>query len=122
MIGIGVDIQSVKRTEELLSRSVGVMERMFSADEIEYCRSKDDPYVHFAGRFAAKEAVVKALSPSKELGNIVGDVVVSSGESGAPHCELKGKALLRFEEMGGGNVYISISHEEGIAIGFAVVE
>lgn len=122
MLGIGVDIQSVERTWKVFGGSESSMMRIFTDDEKKYCFSKSDPYIHLAGRFAAKEAVVKALTPSKEDGNLVGDVEIVHLENGGVECLLGGSAFKRFRELGARKVHLSISHTENMAAAFAIIE
>ena len=122
MIGIGIDIQSVERTWKLFSGSESSLKKIFSDSERDYCFSKADPYLHLAGKFAVKEAVVKALAPGREEGNLLEGVEVNNLDNGAPVCVLKDRVLELFNEMGGTKVHISISHNGDIAVGVAFIE
>lgn len=61
ILGIGIDLADISRLERAATRTPGVLERIFTERELQYCLSKRHPYEHLAGRFAAKEACIKAL-------------------------------------------------------------
>lgn len=107
---VGVDIASVLRMRELLARYPQAEERFFTAAERAHCRSFTDPPRHFAGTFAAKEAVVKAL----RLGHIAAwmkGIEIARDESGAPTATVRGRP---------DPVALSISHEADTAVAVAV--
>lgn len=60
IVGTGIDIVSIKRLEQKIKRNPGLVEKLFTSDEITYCKTKKNYVRHMAGRFAAKEAVYKA--------------------------------------------------------------
>jgi holo-[acyl-carrier protein] synthase len=120
IVGIGTDIVEVGRFERL---SPGVFERIFTASEQEYCRSRGKgAAASFAARFAAKEAVSKALGTGISGGIRFHDIEVGSGQNGAPVCLLHGKAQERLLALGGMRVHLSLSHEKGQALAFAILE
>jgi holo-[acyl-carrier protein] synthase len=120
IVGIGTDIVEVGRFERL---SPGVFERIFTTGEQEYCRSRGKGgAASFAARFAAKEAVSKALGTGISGGIRFHDIEVESGQSGAPVCRLHGKAQERLSALGGVRVHLSLSHEKGQALAFAILE
>ena len=111
--GIGTDIIEIARVETAAKRTASFLKRLFTDAEIAYCSSRGRPYQHFAGRFAAKEAVIKALGravPWREI-EILND------ERGKPLCTLTGKAA---EIAAGRRVLVSISHCEGYSTAVAV--
>lgn len=94
-------------------------ERNFTADEISYCNSAADPVASFAGRWAAKEAVFKALSvPSKGAGAPLKEIEIVSTPSG-PTVKLSGDALAA---AGGKSVKVSLSHSDTSVVAFAVAQ
>ena len=115
-IETGIDIIEVGRIREALARWGDRFEqRVYTEGERAYCRSRGRPYMSFAGRFAAKEAAMKALGTGwngvhwKEI-----EVVRPRGER--PTIHFNGRAQLRFDQMGGVGARLSISHTEEHAI------
>jgi holo-[acyl-carrier protein] synthase len=110
--GIGVDITSVKRIEEVLEKfKHRFTSRVFTSREQAYCSGKNAPAVHYAGRFAAKEAVKKAAG----LTHGWVEIEILNDESGKPAVKLKNpppKAIIN----------ISISHSNEFAVAFVTVE
>jgi len=113
-LGIGVDVVKVERVEKL---SPQACERLFTVEERAYCEKS--PLLRaerFAARFAAKEAVLKALGTGLTAGIRWHDIEVIRAESGAPHVVLHGKAQELAQSKGVAQVLISLSHDGGIAI------
>ena len=114
---IGTDIVSVSRIEKILQQySDRFVKHVFTDNEKSYCDLKSNPAVHYAGRFAAKEAVKKALYSSSIINSIdFADIEIISNVSGAPEVKLSTKDLK--------NVFVkvSISHIDELAIAFALV-
>jgi holo-[acyl-carrier protein] synthase len=122
IFGHGVDLVEISRIQEILEKKESGFEaRVFSEEERRYCRAKKNPYPHFAARFAAKEAYGKALrlglGPS---GNFV-EIEVVCGAEGAPEIRLHGRAKEIFAEMGGSSIFLSLSHEGGLALASVIV-
>lgn len=112
--GIGVDLIEISRIAEAIGRHPRFVEHVFTAREIDYCASKGHPEASYAGRFAAKEAVAKALGVS--LG--WRDVEILCDANGKPYCVLHGRAA---RIAGNGTVHISISHTREHAIAQAAI-
>ncbi|WVR07425.1 hypothetical protein IAU60_004466 [Kwoniella sp. DSM 27419] len=116
------DVQGVGVDTELISSvptSQTFRERNFTEGEIKYCSSAPDPTASFAGRWAAKEAVFKALSvPSKGAGASLKDIEIVSSESG-PTVKLTGDAL---SAAGGKTIKVSLSHSDTSVVAFAVAQ
>jgi holo-[acyl-carrier protein] synthase len=111
--GLGTDIIEIARIEAAMDRSRAFSQRLFTEAEAAYCSARGKPAQHFAGRFAAKEAVIKALGravPWREI-EILND------ERGKPICTLHGKAA---EIAAGRRVLVSISHCESYSTAVAV--
>ncbi len=113
--GIGVDIVEIKRIEEIFERERAFAEKIFTKLELKYCLSRNSCYIHLAGRFAAKEAVAKALGGSFPWKS----VEIISDKSGRPLVKLKGRA--RGLAIGS-NVHVSISHSRNYAVATAIIE
>lgn len=120
ILGIGIDVVELSRMRELIGRwGERFVNKVFTQREIEYASSKADGTQHFAGRFAVKEAVAKALSTGWSGGFRWKDVEVTNDSSGKPSVQLYGtvKELLK-----GSNVLVSISHSEHVIVAMAVIE
>lgn len=105
---IGVDIAEVQRFRKLPYKSNSdFYKKIFTEAEIKYCSSKDDPYPHFTARFAAKEAVLKALSST--IYKIKG-IEILNKNNGAPFVKTKAK----------GKFLLSLSHTKNQAIAFVI--
>ena len=114
---IGTDIVSVKRIKKIIQQhSQRFKERTYTPIEIKYCDSKAAPPIHFAGRFAAKEAIKKALLSSGIVSNIdFAAIEIISSESGSPEVKLNHPQLDQII------CKVSISHTDETAIAFALV-
>jgi len=115
--GIGVDIVDIARVKAVLARSgTRFVNRVYTDAEIEYCAARAMSAQHFAARFAAKEAVFKALGTGWSKGVGWKDVEVVNDSNGTPHVHLSGKALEIFSREGGGSILLSISHTGQMAV------
>jgi len=114
---IGTDIISVVRIEKIIQQhSQRFKKRTYTPIEIKYCDSKAVPPIHYAGRFAAKEAIKKALLSSGIISNIdFAAIEILSSESGAPEVQLNHPLLDKI------SCKVSISHTNDTAIAFALV-
>ena len=114
---IGTDIVSVVRIKKIIQQhSQRFKERTYTPIEIKYCDSKAVPPIHYAGRFAAKEAIKKALLSSGIVSNIdIAAIEILSSESGAPEVQLNHSPLDQI------TCKVSISHTDDTAIAFAIV-
>ena len=118
--GIGVDIVEIERIQKAIeARKERFLDRIFTPDERNYCDSKPRPWRHFAARFAAKEAVSKALGSGKR-GMHWTDIEVCRDSQGRPYIKLTGGAALRAQEKGVCDVAISLSFNRDSAIASAV--
>ena len=114
---IGTDIVSVVRIQKIIQQhSQRFIKRTYTTIEIKYCDSKAAPAIHYAGRFAAKEAIKKALLSSGIVSNIdFAAIEILSIESGAPEVQLNHPPLDQI------TCKVSISHTDDTAIAFAIV-
>ena len=121
IIGTGVDIVEVTRIETLRKKHGSrFLRRHFTEEEIQYCIGMVDPARHFAGRFAAKEAVYKALSMNWEKGFNWKQIAISR-RGGAPDTHLSGLVQRRAENLSVSRINLSISHCREYAVAFAVI-
>ncbi len=118
VIGVGVDVMEIERFATALERRPRLAERCFTEAEAAYCSAKPFPPQHFAARFAAKEAVGKALGIGMTRWR---EVEVIRGR-GAPTIALHGRYAERGRQLGVERIHISLTHGEQSAIAFAVVE
>ena len=121
LLGVGVDLCGVARIERAIEKE-HFYERVFTPEERAYLNQKGKGRAQSAAAmFAAKEAVAKALGTGFSGGVMPWNISVVHNEKGAPAAELTGAAKERLEQMGGAGVRISLSHEGGSAIAFAVI-
>jgi holo-[acyl-carrier protein] synthase len=118
IVGLGVDICEIARMERALLRHPTLRPRVFTAEEIAYCDSKARPAESFAGRFAAREATIKALGGYR--GKRWQDISVSRHPSGAPMIALAGEAKRRADRLGITRILITFTHEKTNAVAFAI--
>src|SRR3977135_1207428 len=111
IVAIGIDIIEVARIREVLQRTPRFRERVFTAAERTYCDSRGAAAAqHYAARFAAKEAALKALQTGWRGGIGWQDVEVASRESGAPYLILRGVVLELFNSSGANATHLSLAH------------
>ncbi len=123
-VGLGVDIVEIERMRGILERTESFAERTFSEAERAYCDKKANPAAHYAARFAAKEAVVKALGTGFSEGIWVRDIEVVLDKKGKPSVVLTGKAKEVADAQGVRELSISLSHThtEAVACAMAITE
>ncbi|HIE12658.1 MAG TPA: holo-[acyl-carrier-protein] synthase [Desulfotomaculum sp.] len=122
VIGIGTDIIEVERVNRAYSRwGERFLRRVYTPAERSYCLKKANAACCFAGRFAAKEAVLKALGTGHK-GSGFGEVEVTNDDAGKPLVILRGRAAAVAREKGVSAVHLSISHDAAHAVAFAVTE
>ena len=120
-VRVGVDLIEIERVRRALERhGDGFRERCFTAGERAYCDSKPNPPQHYAGRFAAKEAVLKVLGTGWRGGIAWTDVEVRPEPSGQPKIALSGECLRIAVERGISRWHVSISHIETHATASAI--
>ena len=116
IIGLGIDATDIPRIAATLERyGERFMHRIFTDGEVAYCRRRRVPAIHFAGRFAAKEAAMKALGTGHSQNVLWRDVeVVRRG--GPPQLQVHGGAARRFAAMGAESSLLTITHSETLAL------
>jgi holo-[acyl-carrier protein] synthase len=116
IIGLGLDATDVDRIAAAIERyGDRFLQRIFTPGEIAYCTRRRVPAIHFAGRFAAKEAAMKALGTGNSQGVVWRDIeVVRRG--GPPQLQLHGGAGRRFEAIGGRSSLLTITHSDELAL------
>ncbi len=114
MRGVGIDVVDVARFGQALERTPAMRARLFTAPEL------DLPLASLAARFAAKEALAKALGAPAGLHWI--DAEVHTDDTGRPHLEMRGTVARRADEVGAVHVHVSMSHDAGTASAVVVLE
>lgn len=122
VIGIGIDIVEVRRISRALQGGDEIANRVFTANELEYCRARKNQFQHFAGRFAAKEAALKALGTGWQEGIRWKDVEVVPGELGKPQLSFHGRAQEIFDASGAQDAQVTITHASEYAVAAVVIE
>jgi holo-[acyl-carrier protein] synthase len=121
IIGIGVDLVKINRIEKAGKGHPGFLERVFTQREREYCGRQKFPAQHYAARFAAKEAVLKAFGTGMTAGMKWTDIEVLHGEGGGPIVNIAGAAKDLADLKGVKQVLLSYSHDDGYAVAQAVL-
>ncbi|GGE82529.1 holo-ACP synthase [Mycetocola zhadangensis] len=114
IVGIGVDLVDLARFERAVDRTPKLRDRLFAESE------RDKPLRSLAGRFAAKEALIKALGSSDGVHWL--DITVSNSAEGDPRFELSGETATVVATRGITSLHLSMSHDAGAAIAFVVAE
>ena len=123
IIGVGIDIIEISRIQEAINRSgERFTRRVFTEGERVYCEARRLSAMHYAGRFAAKEAAFKALGTGWAGEIKWTDVEVVNPGSGPPTLLFSGAALARFQELGATTAHLSISHSRDYATATAILE
>jgi holo-[acyl-carrier protein] synthase len=123
IIGTGVDIVDIARFRGVLERlRERFILRVFTDVEQRYCSKRRDPAPHYAARFAAKEALFKALGTGWSRGVTWLDVEVQRERQEAPSMELHGEAKRLSAEMGASRIHLSLSHSDHYAVAMVILE
>jgi holo-[acyl-carrier protein] synthase len=123
IVAIGIDIIEVARVREVLARTPRFRERVFTAAERAYCDNRGVVAAqHYAARFAAKEATLKALQTGWRGGISWHDVEIASYESGAPYLVLSGLVSELLAQSGASKAHLSLSHTTEHAIAQVILE
>ena len=121
-MGVGTDLVHVPRLEQVLARHPGFVQRVYTGAEIAYCQEHREPGPRFAARFAAKEAVLKALGTGLARGMRWQDVEIVAGPRREPRVVLHGMVAETARRLGVRDVQVSLSHTDEYALAFAVTE
>jgi holo-[acyl-carrier protein] synthase len=123
IVGIGADIAEVARLREAIQRhGQRFLQRVFTPREISYCNGYRNADERFAARFAAKEAVMKALGTGWRRGITWRDIEVANAASGQPGLTLTGKAGELFRNLGGRRILLSLTHTDSYALAQVIIE
>lgn len=123
IVGIGLDLVDIARIEELVRRrGEHGLRRLFSPDEIAYCRGRNRPAQSYAARFAAKEAFFKALGTGWGSAGLWTEIEVVPQQGGAPELRLSGSAAESAGARGVTRALLSLSHTDETAAAVVVLE
>lgn len=122
IIGIGLDLVKIERIRALAERwRERFLERLYTEAERRYCFERVSPYASLAGRFAAKEAILKAMGTGWSAGISWQDIQVVNDRSGKPVAQVQGRAGALLREAGVTDIHISLSHDADYAIAQVVL-
>ncbi|MFP4382225.1 MAG: holo-ACP synthase [Candidatus Sumerlaeia bacterium] len=123
ILGLGIDIVAVDRIANMLEkRGDRALKRLYTEIEREYCGKMPHPSLHFAARFAAKEAYVKALGTGFSAGIRWKDIGIVNDAKGKPEIFPEGTALEAMRNLGATSAFVSLSHDPTHAAAVVVLE
>jgi len=123
IIALGMDLMQIDRLESAITRrGTRFLDRVFTAEEQEYCERRARPATHYAGRYAVKESVMKVLGTGWSNGVRWVDIQVRRAPGAAPEVHLEGVSAEIARRRGIGKIHITITHDAGIAAAVAVGE
>jgi holo-[acyl-carrier protein] synthase len=123
IVGLGLDIAEIDRIEAAITRhGAPILKRLYTPAEMAYCESHRNKFERYAGRFAAKEAAMKALGTGWRRGVRWRDIEVIREPSGKPSLSLKGVAKRIAEGLGAKNISLTITHSGNLALAEVIFE
>ncbi|HRI03254.1 MAG TPA: holo-ACP synthase [Pyrinomonadaceae bacterium] len=123
IVSIGIDIAEVYRIRDTIARTPRFVARVFTGSEREYCESKGAAAAQsYAGRFAAKEAFLKALKTGWRGKIAWQNIEIVLDENGAPSLNITGEAAVLLEKLGANRVHLSMSHTTEHAVAEVILE
>ena len=121
ILGIGTDLFEVSRMKKAIEKDTLFIESVFTKNEIQYCQPLKRKEQNFAARFAAKEALMKALGTGWRDGIKFTDINISNNDLGKPEISLSGKAKEIADNMGVKSIHLSMSHIKDIVNAFVII-
>lgn len=122
IVGLGSDLIDVARVEQKLGEDSALAESLFTPLEIRYCESKHHPARHYAARFAAKEALLKALGTGWRDGLSWREIEIRNDELGRPVMVLSGRVERLAKKQGVTRVHVSLTHTAAYAAASVILE
>lgn len=122
ILGTGIDIIEVERIAEKIGKGQGFRELVFSPEEIAYCEKQTHKNQHYAGRFAAKEAFLKALGTGWLNGTAFHEIEILHNSNGQPQLQLKGATAQTLASYKIGRIHVSLSHQKSMATAIVILE
>jgi len=122
IIGTGIDIIEVERIALRVGRDSGFRELVFSKNEMDYCDSKTTRFEHYAARFAAKEAFLKAIGRGWDSGLLLNEIELINQPNGKPEMRITGQTEKKLASLGIRFIHVSISHLKTMATAVVILE
>jgi holo-[acyl-carrier protein] synthase len=122
ILGTGIDIIEVERIATRVGRESGFRELVFSKNEIAYCDSKSKSFEHYAARFAAKEAFLKAVGTGWDNGLYLHEIEVFNEAKGRPRLRISGQTEKNLAELGIRVIHLSLAHLKSMATAVVILE
>jgi holo-[acyl-carrier protein] synthase len=122
IFGLGTDIIHVPRVERALGRTESLKQTLFTPREIAYCESRGKSAQHFAARFAAKEAFLKAMGTGWREGYRFNEIEILNDELGKPEAVVHGEVKKYCDEKGITRFHVSLAHTKDLAKAVVVLE
>lgn len=120
--GTGIDIIEVERIRSVMERDTGFRDKIFTPEEIRYCESKKNKYQHYAARFSAKEALMKAIGTGWRFGIRFADIEVFHNDLEQPQIRVSGKANELLSDLSISKIHVSLSHLKELATAIVIIE
>lgn len=121
ILGIGTDIFEVERMKKAIEKQATFADGIFTPNEIKYCSQFKNSAERFAARYAAKEALLKALGTGWRDGIKFLDIEITNNSLGKPSITLSGEAKNIAEKLGAKSIHISMSHTKKLANAFVII-
>ena len=122
IFGVGTDIIEVKRVKAVMESDIGFRDKIFTEGEIAYCEKMKNKQQHYAARYSAKEAFLKALGTGWRYGIRYADIDVFHDLLGNPHIRLYGKAEELAQKENISKIHVSLSHVREMATATVILE
>ncbi len=122
ILGVGIDIIETERVAEKIAKEGGFREHVFSVSEISYCEKNTNHAENYAARFAAKEALLKALGTGFTINISLPEIEVVTDEMGKPSFNIYGKLETIVKARNISTIFLSLSHLKSIACAVVVIE
>jgi len=120
--GVGTDLIEVDRVAGKINKEEGFRELVFSPAEIAYCEAKANKFQHYAARFAAKEAFLKAIGTGWITGTSFNEIEITNDETGRPILNLIGATSQHLKDRGIVKIWVSLSHLSMISSAVVIIE
>ena len=122
IFGIGTDLIEVERVADKMEKKQGFKELVFSAGEIIYCEARTYKYEHYAARFAAKEAFLKAIGTGWRNGTAFNEIEIYNDDEGKPEIRFHGLTAKTIADLKLGKIFVSLSHLKTMACAMVIIE
>ncbi len=122
IVGIGTDLIELSRVHAKIDKNKGFREAVFSAAEIAYCEPKPKKEQHYAARFAAKEALIKACGSVWMNSLRMPEISVEHRPDGQPYFVFLGETKQWVDAKNWANIHLSVAHLENMALAFVIIE